>query len=133
MSINTNLKLLVNLARIDGDVDLKELKYIKNIGSANGVSEAELDLLISQSHNILIPQNLTEEQRFDCLFNLVQLMKIDERLFENEMKYCSQIAYKLGYDQGVMFELMLNVTSATMEKDEIDNLRKSTIKHLRED
>jgi len=133
MSIDTNLKLLINLARIDGDVDPKELEHIKNIALASGISKAELDLLVSQSHNVLIPQNLTDEQRFECIFNLVQLMKIDERLFENEMKYCSQIAYKLGYNQSVMFELMLNVKTVTMEKSEIDNLRRSTIKHLRED
>ena len=133
MSIDTNLKLLINLARIDGDVDPKELEHIKNIALASGISKAELDLLVSQSHNVLIPQNLTDEQRFECIFNLVQLMKIDERLFENEMKYCSQIAYKLGYNQSVMFELMLNVKTVKMEKSEIDNLRRSTIKHLREE
>ena len=133
MSIDTNLKLLINLARIDGDIDPKELEHIKNIALASGISKAELDLLVSQSHNVLIPQNLTDEQRFECIFNLVQLMKIDERLFENEMKYCSQIAYKLGYNQSVMFELMLNVKTVTMEKSEIDNLRRSTIKHLREE
>ena len=49
-------------------------------------------------------------------------MKIDERLYKEEIKYCSQVASKLGYKQEVMFELMLKV-SITMKKAEIDSLR----------
>jgi uncharacterized tellurite resistance protein B-like protein len=132
MSAVTHLKLLINLARIDGDVDQTELTYIKNIAKANHVPENEFEQLVGQSHNILIPTDLTEDQRFEYLFSLVQLMKIDERLFENEIKYCSQIAYKMGYDQGVMFDLLLKVKKVSMEKNEFDELRKSTLKHLRE-
>ncbi len=133
MSALPYLKMLINLARIDGEVDQKELDYVTNIAKAHGISIGEVAELVSQNHEVLIPKDLTDEQRFEYIFNLVQLMKIDDRLFENEIKYCSKMAYKLGYDQGVMFELMLNVKSVAMEKDEIDNLRKSTIKHLRED
>jgi uncharacterized tellurite resistance protein B-like protein len=133
MSAITHVKLLVNLARIDGEVDQKELSYVVSIAKANGISHADVALLIGQDHEVIIPASLTDEQRFEYIFSLVQLMKIDERLFENEIRYCSKVASKLGYDQGVMFDLMLNVKSIAMEKNDIENLRKATIKHLRED
>lgn len=123
------LKLLVNLARIDGDVAEREKKYISNIGLANHIPTQDVLPLFEKSHEIVVPANLTREQRFDYIFSLVQLMKVDERLYQDEIKYCSKIASRLGYDEEVMFELMLHVRSF-MEKGEMQNLRKLTEKYL---
>lgn len=123
MSARSQLKLLVNLALIDGQVAEVETKYITNIGLANGLTAAEIAPLFQKEHEIVIPENLSKDKKFDYLFSLVQLMKIDERLYKEEIKYCSRVASKLGYKQEVMFELMLKV-SATMKQGEIDSLRK---------
>lgn len=123
------LKLLVNLARIDGDVAEKERKYISNIGLANNVSSEDILPLFEKNHELVVPANLNAEQRFSYIFSLVQLMKIDERLYKDEIKYCSQVASKLGYEEDVMFELMLHVRSA-MENGEMQILRKLTEKYL---
>jgi len=122
MSALSQLKLLVNLALIDDEVNDREKKFITNIGLANGLTEHDVAYLFNQNHDVIVPQGLTDDQKFDYLFSLVQLMKIDERLYKEEIKYCSQVASKLGYKQEVMFELMLKV-SITMKKAEIDSLR----------
>jgi hypothetical protein len=103
------LKLLINLARIDGAVAEREQKYIANIGLANGIPTEAIAPLFDQDHKIIIPSNLTPDQKFEYIFSLVQLMKIDERLYQEEIRYCSKVASKLGYDESVMFELMLHV------------------------
>jgi hypothetical protein len=56
-------------------------------------------------------------------------MKIDERLYKDEIQYCSRVASKLGYDENVMFELMLHVRSA-MESSEMQILKELTAKYL---
>jgi uncharacterized protein YpuA (DUF1002 family) len=56
-------------------------------------------------------------------------MKIDERLYQEEIKYCSQVASRLGYDQSVMFELMLHVREE-MQRNELQALKKITEKYL---
>ncbi|HEY5690731.1 MAG TPA: TerB family tellurite resistance protein [Cyclobacteriaceae bacterium] len=122
MSVLSQLKLLVNLALIDEEVADREKQYITNIGVANGLSEQDVEFLFNQSHKIIVPDGLSDDLKFDYIFSLVQLMKIDERLYQNEIKYCSQVAAKLGYKQDVMFELMLKVSSS-MKKAEIDSLR----------
>ena len=122
MSALSQLKLLVNLALIDDEVADTEKKYIINIGLANGLTEHDITYLFNQNHEVIVPQGLSGDQKFDYLFSLVQLMKIDERLYKEEIKYCSYVAAKLGYKQEVMFELMLKV-SATMKKAEIESLR----------
>lgn len=123
------LKLLVNLARIDGDVAEKERKYISTIGLANNVPSDEILPLFEKNHDVVVPSDLSAEQRFSYIFSLVQLMKIDERLYKDEIQYCSKVASKLGYDENVMFELMLHVRSA-METGELQILKNLTEKYL---
>src|SRR3982750_1245635 len=107
MALN-QLKLLINLAFADGGVGDKEEKYIYNIGVANGVSAETITPLLSSTHEIIVPTDLTVDEKFDYLFSLVQLMKIDERLYKEEIRYCSRIAARLGYNEAVMLELMLH-------------------------
>ena len=48
-------------------------------------------------------------------------MKIDERMYKEQMMFCSKIASNLGYEPQVMFELLLHVKSVDMtevEKEE---------------
>lgn len=123
------LKLLINLARVDGVVVEKEKDYILNIGKANGLSAAEVTPLFAKGHDFVVPNDLPEEQRFNYIFSLVQLMKIDERLYKEEIRYCARVASKLGYDQAIIFDLMLHVR-AVMETKELEDLRKLTAKYL---
>jgi hypothetical protein len=124
------LKLLVNLARIDGDMAEREKLYITNIGKANGFPESSVATLFYHSHDVIIPDSLTSDQKFNYIFSLVQLMKIDERLYQEEIKFCSKIAQRLGYDQSVMVELMLKVKNPSDEKEQKE-LQEIANKHLR--
>ena len=123
------LKLLINLARIDGEVADREQKYITNIGLANGIPASDIIPLFNIDHEVIVPSGLSPDQRFDYIFSLVQLMKIDERLYQDEIRFCSRVASRLGYDQTVMFELMLHVRSV-MEANELESLKQLTAKYL---
>jgi uncharacterized tellurite resistance protein B-like protein len=130
MIVFEQLKLLVNLARIDGDMATKEREYIISIGKAHGFPESSVETLFYSSHESIIPHALTSDQRFNYLFNLVKLMKLDERLYEEEIKFCANIAAKLGYQSQVMFELLLKVKSEDMDQKEVDSLKELTAKYL---
>jgi hypothetical protein len=126
------LKLLISLAQIDGNVGERERLYVINIARANGVYPDEVEPLFTQRHELIVPSNLDNTQKFNYIFSLVQLMKIDERMYKEEMMFCSKIAASLGYDQGIMFELLLHVKSAAMAEDEMQALRTLTEKYLSE-
>ena len=124
------VKLLIQLASIDGDIAEREKSYILNIGHANDIRPGDiLPLFNKTKEEVIIPKGLTDEQRFNYIFSLVQLMKIDERLYQEEIRYCSAVAAKLGYDQRVMFDLMLHVSSA-MAAAEVKALQELTKKYL---
>jgi|SRR6267142_4510333 len=124
------LKLLINLSQLDGEVSETERKYITNIGLANGIPMADITPLFGQMHDLIVPANLKEGERFEYILSLVQLMKIDERLYKDEIRFCSQVASRLGYDNTVMFDLMLHVR-AEMEANELNALKKLTTKYLK--
>lgn len=124
------MKLLISLAQIDGKVADRERNYIINIGRANGIYPDQVVPLFTQRHDVIVPQDLNNDQKFDYIFSLVQLMKIDERMYREEILFCSKIASSLGYDKEVMFELMLNVKSATMKDEEMTALKKAIQKFL---
>ncbi len=124
------MKLLISLAQIDGKVADRERNYIINIGRANGIYPDQVVPLFVQRHNIIIPQNLNNDQKFDYIFSLVQLMKIDERMYREEILFCSTIASTLGYEKEVMFELMLYVKSVKMKEDEVSTLKEVIQKFL---
>lgn len=131
MSALTQLKLLISLAQIDGKVAERERNFITNIGKANDLSPDQIQPLFDQRHPLTVPTDLTDDQKFEYLFSLVQLMKIDERMYKEEMMFCSKIAENLGYNNEVMFELLMHVKAGIMETDEIINLREITQKHLK--
>jgi hypothetical protein len=130
MILLEQLKLLVNLSRIDGAMISRERNYIINIGKAHGFPESSVETLFYTTHDIIIPKELTADQKFNYIFNLVQLMKIDERLYEDEIKFCANVAAKLGYKSQVMFELLLRVKSEDMSQQEIDSLKELTATYL---
>ena len=118
------LRLLIDLARLDGEVAKNERQYIITIGQANHLLVTEILPLFSDENPVAVPGHLSVEEKFDYVFHLVQLMKIDEKLYREEIKYCAAVASKLGYHQDVMFELMLKVKSTAMAAGEIDSLKK---------
>lgn len=123
MSVLNQMKLLISLAQIDGTVAARERNYIINIGRANNIYPDQLMPLIDKRHTLIVPQDLTDDLKFDYLFSLVQLMKIDERMYKEEMMFCSTIAENLGYRRQVMFELLLNVESTPMGEEEMNRLK----------
>lgn len=125
------MKLLISLAQIDGIVAPRERNYIINIGRANNFYPDQIHPLFDQRHTLIVPQDLTDDQKFDYLFSLIQLMKIDERMYKEEIMFCSKIAANLGYEHQVMFELLLHVKSVAMTEEEMADLKKLVQKYLK--
>jgi uncharacterized tellurite resistance protein B-like protein len=126
------MKLLISLAQADGKVAEREKNYIINIGRANGIFPDQIVPLLQQQHDVIVPQDLSADQKFDYIYTLVQLMKIDERMYQEEIRFCSSIAEKLGYEQEVLFELMLHVKTTPMEDAEKKRLKEVTSKYLKQ-
>lgn len=105
----THLNVLIQLAKIDGEVVKEELDLINEVGRANGYDEEEVSKMFKTERPIDDFSQLNDDERFDLIYSVVQLMKIDGKLYNEEIEYCAKMAAKLGYDKGVLFELMLKI------------------------
>ena len=127
----SQMKLLISLAQIDGKVAERERNYIINIGRANGLYPDEVMPLFDQRHELIIPDGLTDDEKFNYIFSLIQLMKIDERMYREELLFCGKIAASLGYRSEVLFDLLLHVRSFEMSDTEMAALRAMVQKNLK--
>jgi len=125
------LKLLISLAQIDGAVAEEEMQYILNIGKANGLQAAEIESLVDRVHALVVPVNLSDDDRFNYLLSMVQLMKADEKMFKEELLFCKKMAGNLGYDPQALFDMLLYVKASDMSDQEKADLKASIAKYLK--
>ncbi len=135
-NLKNHLKALVQLSIIDRDFDEPEKTYIYTIGKANRIPEAEIDELVADTINekpeaVISYQGLMSEERFDFLYDIIQLMKIDGDVYLTEIRFCEDIAEKLGYDKKVVKKLSSLVYSDPAIKASRDMLLKTANKYLR--
>jgi len=114
-SYTTHLNMLIQLALTDNDFAGPEKGLIYMIGKANGIKETEIDDLV-QKHLNKEPVKieftaLSEDERFEFLYNIIQLMKIDNEVFLSEIRYCEKMAEKLGYQKVVVREISSKIYS----------------------
>jgi uncharacterized tellurite resistance protein B-like protein len=109
--IKETLNVLINLAASDSKVAEKEAKVIRLIGKANGISDQEIEDMIKRPQPIGDLDRLAEDQRFENLYHLIQIMKSDGQVFRSEIHFCEEIAEKLGYKKGVVAELSSRIYS----------------------
>jgi uncharacterized membrane protein YebE (DUF533 family) len=109
--ITRQLNILIQLATIDGHLAGKEKKLIEHIAKVNNIDEATINQILNQPEPIGDLNHLSEEERFEYLYMVIQLMKVDGQVFKSEIVFCENIAEKLGYKKKVVSELSKNIYS----------------------
>jgi uncharacterized tellurite resistance protein B-like protein len=122
------ISLLAQLSKVDGDLDQLEINMIHYIGKLHGFTIEQIDNIIDKPTKVGDLSSLDDDLRFEYLFNLVQLMKIDGRVTNSEIDYCEKLAVRLGYRAGVISEL-----STYIYKDPEITTNKETLKKLASD
>jgi uncharacterized membrane protein YebE (DUF533 family) len=125
------LNVLINLAASDRNVAEKESKLIHTIGKANGISTDEINKMLQSPQPIENLHTLTDDQKFEHLYFLIQLMKMDGQVFRSEVVFCEQIAEKLGYKKAVVAEISQHVYSDPSITADRDMIKKKADKFLR--
>jgi len=103
--LTSQLHVLAQLAQIDGSISEEEIRLIHSLGYLHNISREEVNSIIKepQPHHDL--SNLSPDERYEYLYNIVQLMKIDGKVYKSEIAFCQEMAEKLGYKKSVIAEL----------------------------
>ena len=128
-TIKAQLSTLIELAKIDGEFDGQEKLHILMLGRANGLSETEIKGIVKNPVPMPDVHLLSSDDKFDYLFNIVQLMKIDQEVYKSEIHHCEKLAGKLGFKTKVVSAISSQVYSDPSISADIDALKKAVKKY----
>jgi hypothetical protein len=129
MSIRAKLSTLIQLANIDGEFAGEERQLIYMIGQANKMTKEEIDELVRNPEPLPPVSTMTEDDKFEYLYNIVQLMKIDSQVFLSEIKYCEDLAERLGFNRKIIGDLSTKIFSDPAITSSVESLKKAMRKH----
>ncbi|MGL1887520.1 MAG: TerB family tellurite resistance protein [Reichenbachiella sp.] len=134
MEYRTQLSILIQLSLIDNQLSNLEKRYIYALGKANKIQEVEIDnlfeeLLATKKHDFPNPGLLSDDEKFEYLYNIVQLMKVDKRVYLSEIRFCQKMASKLGYKKSVVTELSGSIFSDPSITANRDHLKEAIQKY----
>ena len=109
--LKQQLNTMVQLASADGLLSEKEARFIKLLGKANGMSDDEIEEIIKNPQPIEDLTLLSDDQKFEYVYSLVQMMKADGQGFKSEIAFCERVAEELGYKKKVIGELSSHIYS----------------------
>jgi uncharacterized membrane protein YebE (DUF533 family) len=128
-TIKAQLSTLIELAKIDGEFDGQEKLHILMLGRANGLSEIEIKDIVKNPVPMPDVNLLSSDDKFDYLFNIIQLMKIDQEVYKSEIHHCEKLATKLGFKTKVVSAISSQVYSDPSISADIDALKKAVKKY----
>lgn len=129
--VRDQLKALAQLAGSDGEIDERELRLIHRIGEAHGMRLDQIDEIIKHPENLGDLKALDEDDKFEFLYSIIQLMKIDDEIYNEEVLYCQKIAMKLGYGLGAVMEMYPHVHKNVVIREEKLQLKKKVSEFLK--
>ncbi|MFT4736682.1 MAG: hypothetical protein ACI8QD_002745 [Cyclobacteriaceae bacterium] len=131
LPVEEQLSILVHLSRVDEYIADQERDLIHDIGSMHGLTREEIETLIENPRSIANDLSvLPPDEKFEYLFNVVQLMKIDKKVYQKEIDFCEKIAMKLGYKPGVIADLSAYIYSDPSIMTKRSMLRSIADEHL---
>ena len=114
--IKSHLLNLAALAKADGHIDAREMNFIIAVGKKNGINSTEVQSLVSGSkgfENSDLPTN--DSERFDQIFDLVDMMLADGVVDETEMDFCIIMAEKLGFRKAIVGVLVRKISQGVKD------------------
>jgi uncharacterized tellurite resistance protein B-like protein len=130
LPIIDQLSILVHLSKADNFVAQQESELIHSIGEKHGLSHDEIENIIDNPKPLKNLKDLPSDEKFDYLVTIIQLMKIDGKIFQKEIEFCERVALKLGYKPGVVADLSAYIYSDPTISTNKEFLRSLADQHL---
>jgi len=114
-SQKSHLRNLIALAKADGIVSPKELELIYAAGEKLGLKKSEVAGLLEVVTFDDVTVLANDSERFDQIFELIQLMAADGAIEDAEMDFCITIAEKMGFRKAIVGVLVRKVSVGLIE------------------
>jgi hypothetical protein len=110
------LNILIQLAEADKHFARVEREMVFRIAKQRNFPEGVVNDLIHNPEPIESLGALSNEQKFGYLIDCIELMFVDQKVFESEVIFCKSIAIKLGFKKNVVDYLSRNFSVVSREE-----------------
>ena len=120
------------LAKVDGHIDAAELNYIIAIGQKNGMKPDEVKSLLANADTVKQQLPTNDSERFDQIYDLVEMMLADGIVDDSEMEFCMGMATKLGFGNDIVGVLVRKISLGVkdgLSREDIKNDSQSFLKY----
>lgn len=100
------LNILIQLAEADKHFAKIERELIFKIARERNFPEESVNELIRHPEPIDSLGALSTEQKFEYLMSSIDLVFVDQNVFESEIIFCKNIAIKLGFRKNIIDYIM---------------------------
>ena len=97
-----HLNILIQLAEADKHFAKAEREMIFKIAKDRNFPENEVQELIRKPEPIDSLGALSIDQKFEYLHSSIELILVDQNVFESEIIFCKSLAIKLGFKKSVI-------------------------------
>lgn len=108
--LKSHITNLGALAKADGHVDPSEMDFIISIGERHGMKPGEVRNLLSHVDEVKPQLPTNDSERFDQIYDLVEMMLADGIVDESEMEFCISMAARLGFKKAIVGVLVRKIT-----------------------
>lgn len=123
LPIEDQVSLLVHLSKADNFVAPSESEMIHLIGKRGGLTVEQIENIIDNPKKLPDLRHLPSDEKFNYLYNTIQLMKIDRKVYQSEIVFCEKIAMQLGFKPSVVADLSQYIYSDPNTVTDLNLLR----------
>ena len=129
--VKSHIMNLAALAKADGHIDEREMSFIVAVGRKNGMRAGEVRSIVGNASTVdmVLPDN--DSERFDQIFDLVDMMLADGIVDDTEMRFCVDMAEKLGFRQDSVSVLVLKISQGVKDGMSREQIKADTQPLLR--
>jgi uncharacterized membrane protein YebE (DUF533 family) len=128
--IKGHLCNLAALAKADGHIDDREMNFIVTVGKKNGVSATDVRKLVSGNTVCESDLPTNDSERFDQIFDLVDMMLADGIVDETEMDFCIMMAEKLGFRKAIVGVLVRKISQGVKDAMPRERIKEESLSFL---
>lgn len=102
----SHMKNLFEMATVDGQFHDSEKELLKQLAKKNGISESQLSEIQKHPEKVEFQVPQDSLQKFQQLYDLVNMMGVDNHIHANEQDLANLFAIKFGYKREIARELI---------------------------
>lgn len=125
------LKILIQLAKIDGSYDSAEKSLIREYSNKFNIDRSVLIGIERNSEAVYESiDDFSMDEKVELLYNAVSLAKVDKRIMPSEIIYCQEIASKLGFRRSAIQAMLPLVKNQPLELVNYTMIRRKIAPYL---